>query len=124
MQFYIPDRYAEGYGVSEQGIAKAKEDGVSLIITLDCGIKAIDLVAKAKGLGMDTIICDHHTPGDQLPDARAVLDPKRADCDYPYKELCGCGVGFKLIQAFAIRNGIPFAELEQYLDLVCRCDRL
>lgn len=118
VQFYIPDRYAEGYGVSTAGIDKAHKDGVALIITLDCGIKAIDKVAYAKEKGIDMIICDHHTPGEHLPDAVAVLDPKRADCEYPYKELCGCGVGFKLISAFGERCEIPFEELEDLLDLV------
>lgn len=118
VQFYIPDRYEEGYGLSEKGIEKAEADGVKLIITLDCGIKANDKVDYAKKLGIDVIICDHHTPGDELPDAHAVLDPKRSDCSYPYKELCGCGVGFKLISAFASKCDIPFEELEELLDLV------
>jgi single-stranded-DNA-specific exonuclease len=116
--FYIPDRYTEGYGVSTQGIDHAEREGVSLIITLDCGIKAVDKVRYAAEKGIDMIICDHHRPGDELPAAVAVLDPKRADCPYPFKELSGCGIGFKLMQAFAQRNGIPFAELEPLLDLV------
>ncbi len=115
---YVPDRYAEGYGVSFKGIDTAAEKGVTLIIALDCGIKAVDKVAYAKEKGIDFIICDHHLPGDSLPDAVAVLDPKRSDCGYPYKELSGCGIGFKLMQAFAHRNGIPFSEIEQTLDLV------
>lgn len=117
IDFYIPDRYAEGYGISFMGIDFAKENNFSLIIALDCGIKAIDKVAYAKERGIDFIICDHHRPGDTLPDAAAVLDPKRSDCNYPFDELCGCGVGFKLVQAYALRNNIPFSELEQYLDL-------
>jgi single-stranded-DNA-specific exonuclease len=116
--YYIPDRYKEGYGISRQGIDWAKENKYSLIIALDCGIKSIDKVAYAKELGIDFIICDHHRPGVELPDAVAVLDPKRNDCDYPYKELSGCGIGFKLIQAFAQLNHVPFVQLEQFLDLV------
>ena len=96
---YIPDRYGEGYGISYQGIDFAEDNDFSLIIALDCGVKAIDKVAYAKEKGVDFIICDHHRPGAQLPDAIAVLDPKRDDCPYPYDELCGCGVGFKLAQA-------------------------
>jgi len=99
---YIPDRYEEGYGVSYQGIDFANDNDFSLIIALDCGVKAIDKVAYAKEKGVDFIICDHHRPGENLPDAVAVLDPKRDDCKYPYKELCGCGVGFKLIQALQL----------------------
>lgn len=118
VMFYIPDRYAEGYGVSTQGIDYAESEGVSLIIALDCGIKALDKVAYAKERGIDFIICDHHRPGAQLPDAVAVLDPKRDDCPYPYKELSGCGIGFKLVQALAQRNNIPFTKLEPLLDLV------
>ena len=116
--FYIPDRYSEGYGVSAAGIDHAEREGVSLIITLDCGVKANDMVAYARERGVDMIICDHHRPGPVLPAAVAVLDPKRDDCPYPYKELSGCGVGFKFMQAFAHRNGIPFTELEPLLDLV------
>jgi single-stranded-DNA-specific exonuclease len=118
LDFYIPDRYSEGYGVSFKSIDYAVENGFSLIIALDCGIKAVEKVRYAKEKGVDFIICDHHRPGSELPDACAVLDPKRADCPYPYKELSGCGIGFKLIQAYAQRNGIPFEELTQYLDLV------
>ena len=116
--FYIPDRYSEGYGISFAGIDKAKEEGVTLIIALDCGIKANDKVAYASSLGIDMIICDHHRPGDVLPAAVAVLDPKRADCSYPFKELSGCGIGFKLMQAFAMRNGLGIETLIPLLDLV------
>lgn len=115
---YIPDRYNEGYGVSYQGIDFADDNDVSLIIALDCGIKAIEKVAYAKEKGIDFIICDHHRPGAEIPAAVAVLDPKREDCEYPYKELCGCGVGFKLIQALADRRGQSIDELLPYLDLV------
>jgi len=115
---YIPDRYAEGYGLSYQGIDFAADNDIKLIIALDCGIKAIDKVAYAHKKGVDIIICDHHRPGNQIPGAVAVLDPKRADCDYPFKELCGCGVGFKLIQALASKTGIPFDQLVPFLDLV------
>ena len=101
---YIPDRYDEGYGVSYKGIDFAEDNGFSLIIALDCGVKAIDKVTYAKEKGIDFIICDHHRPGGNLPDAVAVLDPKRDDCKYPYDELCGCGVGFKLIQALGFRR--------------------
>lgn len=115
---YIPDRYGEGYGVSTAGIDYADDNGCSLIIALDCGIKSIDKVAYAKSKGIDFIICDHHRPGDTLPDAVAVLDPKRDDCSYPYDELCGCGVGFKLIQALVQNRGQSVADLVPYLDLV------
>ena len=115
---YIPDRYEEGYGVSYQGIDFADDNDFSLIIALDCGIKAIDKVAYASKKGIDFIICDHHRPGDELPKAIAVLDPKRNDCNYPYKELCGCGVGFKLVQALASRKGQTIDDLIEYLDLV------
>ena len=116
--YYIPDRYKEGYGISKQGIDWAGENGYTLIIALDCGIKSIDKVQYARELGIDFIICDHHRPGSELPAAVAVLDPKRNDCPYPYKELSGCGIGFKLIQAFAKQNHIPDSHLEQFLDLV------
>ena len=115
---YIPDRYAEGYGVSYMGIDYAADNDISLIIALDCGVKAIDKVAYAKEKGVDFIICDHHRPGVQLPAAVAVLDPKREDCEYPYKELCGCGVGFKLISAIALSRKQNLDELHPYLDLV------
>ncbi|MFC2101849.1 single-stranded-DNA-specific exonuclease RecJ [Bacteroidota bacterium] len=118
IDFYIPDRYNEGYGISSKGIQFAADEGFSLVIALDCGIKAVEMVKQAKANGVDFIICDHHRPGAELPDAVAVLDPKRADCDYPYKELSGCGIGFKLIQAYAQKNDIPFEELKEYLDLV------
>jgi single-stranded-DNA-specific exonuclease len=116
--YYIPDRYDEGYGVSKQGIDVAKEQGISLIIALDCGIRSVELVAYAKSLGIDFIICDHHLPGEKLPDAVAVLDPKRADCTYPFKELSGCGIGFKLVQAFNQINNREVDTLFKYLDLV------
>src|SRR5690554_7797483 len=115
---YIPDRYDEGYGVSFQGIDFAHDNNFSLIITLDCGIKAVEKVAYASEKNIDFVICDHHTPGKTIPDAVAVLDPKRDDCEYPYKELCGCGVGFKLIQALAARKGLGIENLILYLDLV------
>lgn len=115
---YIPDRYEEGYGVSYQGIDFASDNDFSLIIALDCGVKAIEKVAYASKKGVDFIICDHHRPGPELPKALAVLDPKRDDCEYPYKELCGCGVGFKLIQALGSRRGQTINDLLLYLDLV------
>ena len=115
---YIPDRYEEGYGVSYQGIDFADDNGFNLIIALDCGIKAIEKVSYAKEKGIDFIICDHHRPGDTIPDAFAVLDPKRDDCEYPFKELCGCGVGFKLITALASKQGQTVEDLTEYLDLV------
>ncbi|PKA98128.1 exonuclease RecJ [Flavobacteriaceae bacterium MAR_2009_75] len=114
---YIPDRYGEGYGVSFQGIDFAHDNGFSLIIALDCGVKAIDKIKYAKEKNIDFIICDHHRPGDSLPEAVAVLDPKRNDCNYPYDELCGCGVGFKLVQALASRRGQTIEDLFSYLDL-------
>ena len=115
---YIPDRYDEGYGISIKGIDFAEDNGLSLIIALDCGIKSIDKVVYAKEKGIDFIICDHHRPGNELPDAIAVLDPKREDCSYPYDELCGCGVGFKLIQALAQHRNQTIEDLIPYLDLV------
>lgn len=115
---YIPDRYKEGYGISKAGIDEAKAHGIQLIIALDCGIKAHEQVAYAKELGIDFIICDHHLPDSTLPEAVAVLDPKRADCGYPYKELCGCGIGFKLIQALQQHLGREATALASYLDLV------
>ena len=115
---YIPDRYDEGYGISYKGIDFAEDNEFSLIIALDCGIKSIDHVAYAKAKNIDFIICDHHRPGDELPNAIAVLDPKREDCSYPYDELCGCGIGFKLIQALAEHRGQTIEDLVLYLDLV------
>ena len=115
---YIPDRYQEGYGVSFMGIDYADDNGFSLIIALDCGIKSIDHVAYAKERNIDFIICDHHRPGETLPDAFAVLDPKREDCNYPYDELCGCGIGFKLIQALGNNRSQTIEDLVPYLDLV------
>ena len=116
IDYYIPDRYDEGYGVSRKGINYARETGVKLIIILDCGIKAIEEIAYAKEQGIDFIICDHHVPDEELPPAAAILNPKRADDPYPFKELCGCGVGFKFMQAFAKNNGIPFSRLIPLLD--------
>ncbi|MBC7916059.1 MAG: single-stranded-DNA-specific exonuclease RecJ [Pyrinomonadaceae bacterium] len=118
LDYYIPDRYKEGYGISFQGVDYASEHGYTLIIALDCGIKSVDKIDYANTLGVDFIICDHHTPGSILPDAVAVLDPKRADCEYPYKELSGCGIGFKLVQAYAQKHDINFEEICCYLDLV------
>ncbi|MBQ7442825.1 MAG: single-stranded-DNA-specific exonuclease RecJ [Bacteroidaceae bacterium] len=117
LDYYIPDRYEEGYGVSHKGVDFAHESGVGLVIVLDCGIKAIEEVAYAKSLGIDFIICDHHVPDDELPPAVAILNAKRTDATYPYEHLSGCGVGFKLMQAFAINNGIPMSQLTPLLDL-------
>ena len=116
--FYIPHRYREGYGVSRAGIDHAHENGCTLIIALDCGIKSVELVRYAKELGIDFIVCDHHLPDDVLPPAVAILNPKQKDCPYPYKELCGCGVGFKLISALCRRLGLPDETAFDYLDLV------
>lgn len=116
IDFYIPDRYKEGYGISTQGIDYAKNAGLSLIIALDCGIRSIDKVEYAKSLGIDFIICDHHLPGDSIPNAAAVLDPKREDCDYPFKELAGCGIGLKLAQAYAQVCDLDERSYLQYLD--------
>lgn len=118
VDFYIPDRYDEGYGLSQKGVDWAADNGFSLIITLDCGIKAIKKVEYASEKGIDVIICDHHLPEDGLPQAVAVLDPKREDDHYPFDDLCGCGVGFKLVQAYSQTVGIPFKELEPLLDLL------
>jgi single-stranded-DNA-specific exonuclease len=118
LDFYIPDRYIEGYGISFKSIDFAEENNIKLVIALDCGIKAVEKVAYAREKGIDFIICDHHRPGAELPPAVAVLDPKRADCDYPYKELSGCGIGFKLIQACTRSMAYPFESLINYLDLV------
>ena len=116
IEYYIPDRYDEGYGVSRKSIDEAKEKGVKLIIVLDCGIKAIDEIAYAKKLGIDFIICDHHVPDEEMPPAVAILNPKRKDSTYPFHHLSGCGVGFKFMQAFAKNNGIPFSRLMPVLD--------
>ncbi|MBR1400127.1 MAG: single-stranded-DNA-specific exonuclease RecJ [Prevotella sp.] len=118
VDYYIPDRYDEGYGVSKKGIDFAYETGVKLIIILDCGIKAIEEIAYAKSLGIDFIICDHHVPDEEMPPAVAILNPKRDDDMFPFKHLCGCGVGFKFMQAFAKNNGIPFSNLIPLLDFV------
>ena len=115
---YIPDRYAEGYGLSKKGIDTAKAANISFMIALDCGVKAIEQVAYANSLGIDLIICDHHTPGDVLPNALAILDPKRSDCAYPFKELCGCGVGFKLMQGLLQQQGRNVNDIIAYLDFV------
>ncbi|MDC0584582.1 single-stranded-DNA-specific exonuclease RecJ [Bacteroidales bacterium] len=118
INYYIPDRYGEGYGISYKGIDYASENDISLVIALDCGIKATDKIEYAKEKGIDFIICDHHNPGDTIPAATAVLDPKRPDCEYPFKELSGCGVGFKLIHAFAIKNAVDMESVYLFLDLV------
>ena len=118
LMFYIPDRYTEGYGISVKGIDLAARKGVGLIIALDCGIKATEKIVYAKSKGVDFIICDHHLPAEEIPRAVAVLDPKRADCSYPFDELSGCGVGFKLVQAYCQKNGIPFQQIEPLLDLL------
>ncbi len=118
LDFYIPNRYREGYGISKPGVDYANDNGYTLIISLDCGIKSVDLIAYAAELGIDFIVCDHHLPDDQLPPAVAILNPKQPGCPYPYKDLCGCGVGFKLITALASRLGFPPEETYQYLDLV------
>ena len=116
IEYYIPDRYEEGYGISRKGLDYAASQEVKLIIVLDCGIKAIEEIAYAKQLGIDFIICDHHVPDDDMPEAVAILNPKRPDSTYPFKHLCGCGVGFKFMQAFAKNNGIPFSRLIPLLD--------
>jgi single-stranded-DNA-specific exonuclease len=118
VDYYIPDRYKEGYGVSFQGLDFAYQNNCKVVITLDCGIKAVEKVKYARTKGLDVIICDHHLPGDEIPKALAVLDAKQPSCNYPYKELSGCGVGFKLIQAYARVHGIPFSAIAHYLDLV------
>lgn len=118
LSYYIPDRYTEGYGISTKGIDYAAQKNVKLIIALDCGIKAVEKVAYAKEKGIDFIICDHHLPGDTIPDAVAVLDPKRVDCDYPFTELSGCGVGFKLIQGYCDYKKLPFEKIECLMDFV------
>ena len=116
IEYYIPDRYEEGYGISKKGLDHAASHEVKLIIVLDCGIKAVEEIAYAKSLGIDFIVCDHHVPDDELPEAVAILNPKRLDSTYPFKDLCGCGVGFKFMQAFAKNNGIPFSQLIPLLD--------
>jgi single-stranded-DNA-specific exonuclease len=118
LEFYIPDRYKEGYGISAASIEWAKENKYNLIISLDCGIKSVALIQKAADYGIDFIVCDHHTVGHELPPAYAVLDPKRPDCKYPYKELSGCGVGFKLLQGFCKVQNLGYDELYSYLDLL------
>ncbi|RPI42393.1 MAG: single-stranded-DNA-specific exonuclease RecJ, partial [Bacteroidetes bacterium] len=118
VDYYIPDRYEEGYGVSLKGIDFAAQEGFSLIIALDCGIKAVDKIEYARSKGVEFIICDHHNPGEAIPSAIAVLDPKQPGCPYPFKELSGCGVGLKLAQAFCMRMGLPEERVFCYLDLV------
>ncbi len=118
LEFYIPHRYTEGYGVSRKGIDHAKKQQHSLIVCLDCGIKSADLIAYAKSISIDFIVCDHHLPGDVLPDACAILNAKQPDCQYPFKELCGCGVGFKLASALAEKLNLPAEHIDYYLDLV------
>jgi single-stranded-DNA-specific exonuclease len=118
VDYYIPDRYKEGYGVSFQGLDFASQSNCKVVITLDCGIKAVEKVKYARSKGLDVIICDHHYPGDEIPKALAVLDPKQPFCNYPFKELSGCGVGFKLIHAYSRVHGIPFSQIYHYLDLV------
>ncbi len=116
--YYLPDRYTEGYGLSKKGIDEASNKNVKLIISLDCGIMAIEMAKYASSLGIDLIVCDHHLPGKKLPEALAILDPKRKECKYPYKELSGCGVGFKFMQAYCIKNSIDISELYEYIDLL------
>lgn len=118
VMYYIPDRYTEGYGLSYAGIDQAADNDITLLITLDCGIKAVEKVAYAKKKGVDIIICDHHRPGKVLPDAVAVLDAKQDGCEYPYKELCGCGVGFKFMQAYCRKHAIDEAEVFEYMDML------
>ena len=118
VDFYIPNRYKEGYGISKAGIDFAKENGFTLIIALDCGIKSVEHVTYANTLNIDFIICDHHLPDEKIPDAIAILNPKQKDCGYPFKELCGCGVGFKLISALCEKLNLPDETPHEYLDLV------
>ena len=118
IEYYIPDRYSEGYGISPKSISYAIDNGFTLVVALDCGIKAVEKIADARNRGLDFIICDHHNPDDEIPPAVAVLDPKRVDCQYPYKELSGCGVGFKLLQAFCQKNEIDQEEIYDLLDMV------
>ncbi len=117
LHYYLPDRYLEGYGLSKKGIDEAHKKNVNLIISLDCGIMAVEMAKYASSLGIDLIVCDHHLPGKNLPEAFAILDPKRKDCNYPYKELSGCGVGFKFMQAYCQKTGIDIQELYEYIDL-------
>ena len=117
LDFYIPDRYKEGYGISDDGITHAINEGFGLVISLDCGIKAVNTIKRAAEAGVDFVVCDHHLPGETLPPAVAVLDPKRPDCPYPYKDLSGCGIGFKFLQAFCMKNEIPLRHLYPFLDL-------
>lgn len=119
LEYYIPNRYTEGYGISVKGIDYAADNGFSLIIVTDCGVKAVEKVKYAKEKGIDIIICDHHTPGESLPEAVAVLDPQREDCSYPYKWLSGCGVSFKFVQAHSIKHNLPMSDLYKLLDLLC-----
>src|SRR6185295_10556315 len=118
VDYYIPNRYKEGYGVSKMGIDFAKENDFDLIVSLDCGIKSVDLIIYARSLSIDFIVCDHHMPDNELPPANAILNPKQKDCNYPYKELCGCGVGFKLITALAESMKLPAENVYKFLDLV------
>jgi single-stranded-DNA-specific exonuclease len=118
VDYYIPNRYREGYGISKMGIDFAKENDFDLIVSLDCGIKSVDLITYARSLGIDFIVCDHHMPDNEIPPANAILNPKQKDCNYPYKELCGCGVGFKLITALAESMKLPVENVYRYLDLV------
>jgi single-stranded-DNA-specific exonuclease len=118
IEYYIPDRYKEGYGISKMGIDYAKENGITLIIALDCGIRSHELVDYANSLGVDFIICDHHLPGSTVPNAKAILNPKQVDCSYPYKELSGAGIGFKLIQAYSKKEGFAEEKIMEYIDLV------
>jgi single-stranded-DNA-specific exonuclease len=117
LDFYIPHRYKEGYGISQQGIEYAIAGGYTLVIALDCGIKSVSLIGAAKEKSIEFVVCDHHLPGEELPPAHAILNPKQSDCAYPYKDLCGCGVGFKLISALAERMQLPAGTIEDYLDL-------
>lgn len=117
LDFYIPNRYREGYGISQQGVEYAINGGYTLVIALDCGIKSVSLIGYAKERGVDFVVCDHHLPGDELPPAHAILNPKQTDCAYPYKDLCGCGVGFKLISALVERMDLPGDSIDHYLDL-------
>jgi single-stranded-DNA-specific exonuclease len=123
LDFYIPHRYREGYGVSKAGIDFANENGFTLIISLDCGIKSVQLIKYAKELEIDFVVCDHHLPDDELPPAVAILNPKQKDCNYPFKELCGCGVGFKLISALAPQFDLSDEDVNENLDLACYRNR-